>query len=60
MTVDRIDNNKGHLLTNVVPACLRCNLARGDMPYEAWLCLVPGLKEAREKGLFGAWIGKVK
>lgn len=60
MTLDRINNNLGHLQSNVVSACLRCNLARGDMPYEAWLCLVPGMRMAREKGLFGSWQGRVK
>lgn len=60
MTVDRIDNSLGHLQSNVVAACVRCNLARGDMPYQAWLCLIPGIKEAREKGLFGIWQGRVK
>lgn len=60
MTVDRIDNNIGHITTNVVPACIRCNYSRRDMPYEAWCCLVSGLKEAREKGLFGEWTGKCR
>lgn len=59
MTLDRIDNDKGHLMSNVVPACLRCNYTRGNMPYEAWLCLLPGLREAREKGLFGSWVGRM-
>jgi hypothetical protein len=58
MSLDRIDNTIGHTVRNVVPACLRCNFARGGMPYEAWLCLVPGLKEARKRGLFGDWLGK--
>jgi 5-methylcytosine-specific restriction endonuclease McrA len=58
MTVDRIDNNIGHLQNNVVAACIRCNLIRKAMPYEAWLCLLPGLKEAREKKLFADWLGK--
>ncbi len=60
MTVDRVDNSIGHIESNVVSACVRCNLARGDMPYEAWLRLVPGMKEAREKGLFGDWTGRLK
>jgi hypothetical protein len=58
MTLDRIDNSLGHLQSNVVPACIRCNYARRDMPHEAWLCLVPGLIKARELGLFGDWVNK--
>jgi hypothetical protein len=58
MTLDRIDNSLGHLQSNVVPACVRCNYSRGTMPYEAWLFLVPGLREARESGSFGDWVGR--
>ena len=60
MTLDRIDNSKGHILSNVVPACIRCNYARRDMPYEAWLCLVEGMKRARELSLFGGWTGRTR
>jgi hypothetical protein len=57
MTLDRIDNSKGHHKDNVVPACIRCNFIRKTMPYQAWLCLVPGLKEAQRRGLFEDWTG---
>lgn len=60
MTLDRIDNSGGHTLDNVVPACIRCNYARRDMPYEAWLCLVEGMRQARELGLFKAWTGRTR
>ena len=33
-TLDRIDNNYGHNHTNVVIACLDCNLKRGNMDSE--------------------------
>ena len=56
-TLDRIDNNKGHTIDNVVCACIRCNYLRRDMPYEAWLKLSLALKNIRELGLFGDWIG---
>lgn len=59
-TLDRVDNSKGHLKENVVVACIRCNYSRKDMPYEAWLRLAPGLKSAREDGLFGDWTGRCK
>ena len=55
MTLDRIDNSLGHSKENVVPACMRCNYLRKDMPIEAWKVLVPAVREAREKGLFGSW-----
>ena len=29
-TIDRIDNNKGHEINNVVPCCYECNVARGN------------------------------
>jgi hypothetical protein len=58
MTLDRIDNTKGHLQANVKPACIRCNYARGAMPYEAWLLIIDGMRKARELGLFGNWNGK--
>ena len=57
MTLDRIDNTKGHTQDNVVPACIRCNYTRKDMPYEAWLIVAKGMREAREAGLFGDWTG---
>lgn len=57
MTLDRIDNNIGHLQCNVNPSCIRCNYARGNMPYQAWLCLIPGIKQAHEQKLFGDWLG---
>jgi len=33
-TLDRIDNNMGHNIDNVVICCLDCNIKRGDMDYE--------------------------
>jgi hypothetical protein len=58
ISLDRIDNNIGHVKTNVVPACIRCNYTRKNMPYAAWILLVPAMKAAREKGLFGEWTGR--
>lgn len=59
MTLDRIDNAKGHTKKNVVPACVRCNYTRGNMPYTAWLCLIEGMKKARLANLFGNWTGRL-
>ena len=60
MTLDRIDNDLGHLQSNVVPSCYRCNFIRRDIPYEAWIVIAPGVKAAREGALFGAWVGGTK
>ena len=59
MTLDRIDNEIGHVFANVVGSCVRCNLIRRHMPYAAWMCIVPGLRKAREEGLFQGWTGEV-
>lgn len=56
ITLDRIDNSKGHTKDNVIAACIRCNLVRGSMPYAAWLIIVPAMKSAREQGLFEGWV----
>lgn len=53
--LDRIDNSIGHVKTNVVTACSRCNYMRRDMPYEAWVLLVPAMKAAYEKNLLNDW-----
>ena len=57
MTLDRIDNSIGHIKSNVIPACLRCNYLRRDMPMGAWKMLVPAIRKANEKGLFADWDG---
>lgn len=57
MTVDRIENTIGHLQTNVVSACVRCNYFRRDMPYLAWLEIAKVLQRIREEGLFAGWVG---
>lgn len=59
MTLDRIENNIGHIKGNVVAACIRCNMIRRAMPYLAWLAIAPAIKTARIRGLFGAWTGDI-
>lgn len=59
ISLDRIDNAIGHLISNVVAACERCNYLRRDMPYETWLVVAVGMRAAREGGLFGAWTGGI-
>lgn len=58
ITLDRIDNSKSHTRDNVLPCCIRCNLIRRDMPYEAWIKLVPIIKELTVSGMFGDWLSK--
>jgi len=55
ITLDRKDNSLGHTQANVVAACNRCNIIKRDMPFEAWLMVSPGMKKAREAGLFAGW-----
>lgn len=55
MTLDRIDNDKPHYQDNVNASCYRCNMFRGTCPYNAWMNMVPLIKETYEKGLFGDW-----
>jgi endonuclease I len=55
MTLDRIDNSIGHLVSNILPACYRCNIMRSNMPYDAWLNIVPAIRDTFEKGLFTSW-----
>jgi hypothetical protein len=55
MSIDRKDSSIGHIVENCVPCCLRCNFIKRDIPYEAWLVIVPAIKEAVKLGLFGNW-----
>jgi hypothetical protein len=56
MTLDRIDNSLPHNKSNVIQACIRCNIIRRDMPYYAWMAIVPAVKSAMLSGLFGDWV----
>jgi hypothetical protein len=55
MTLDRKDNTLGHVMSNVVPSCYRCNMFRRDMPYEAWLIMAITMREVADRGLLGDW-----
>jgi hypothetical protein len=55
LTLDRIDNNKGHTTDNVNVACISCNTIRNSIPYAAWIHMVPLVKSAKELGLFEGW-----
>jgi hypothetical protein len=58
ITLDRINNELGHIKTNVIAACIRCNGIRCNMPFEAWKFIIPKIRAARIKGLFGDWQGR--
>lgn len=58
ITIDRKDSLKGYLVDNCVPSCIRCNLIKADMPPDAWNIVAPGMRKARELGLFGDWQGR--
>lgn len=60
MTLDRIDNSLSHNIENVIPSCLRCNIIRGSMPYEAWLIIANSVKVVNNLGLFGDWMPNKK
>lgn len=55
LTLDRVDNFLGHLIDNVEVSCNFCNIIRGNMPYDAWIHIVPSIKSAKELGLFNSW-----
>lgn len=38
--IDRIDNDKGYVIDNVVPCCKTCNIAKRDMSKEAFLAWI--------------------
>jgi hypothetical protein len=58
--VDRIDSAISHTKDNCVPCCHLCNHLKRDMPYEAWMILVPAVRQAMIAGAFGNWIGGTK
>lgn len=53
--LDRLDNNKGHSLENVVSCCEKCNNILSDLPYEAKMCLKQGLKEIHINNYLNNW-----
>ena len=57
MTLDRISNEHPHTQENVLPACIRCNLTRKNMPFSAWEVVAKGMRTAFEAGLFSEWTG---
>lgn len=54
--LDRIDNELGHEVNNVVPCCMTCNTVLGDLPVGVKDLLADGLRASREGGLLDTWI----
>jgi hypothetical protein len=53
--LDRIDNSKGHELSNVLPCCFKCNMILTDLPLPAKIEMRESLRNLREKGLVDNW-----
>jgi 5-methylcytosine-specific restriction endonuclease McrA len=47
--LDRIDNNKGHTLDNVVPCCWECNKLRGSRDLSSFLQHITKIVENNKK-----------
>lgn len=45
--IDRKDNSKGYLKTNVLPCCTLCNRGKGKMSYKAFKKWIKQLKETK-------------
>lgn len=58
--LDRKDNLKGHLVSNVVICCEKCNNILSDLPFEAKLLLKDGLSNIKSKDLLNNWQIKTK
>jgi hypothetical protein len=53
--LDRISNDKGHEISNVVPCCGTCNLMLASTPWAAKLEMRESLRSIRDKNLLGDW-----
>ncbi len=50
--LDRIDNNKGYLINNVIPCCTNCNLGRANRyTVTEWKIMINALEDHKEKQL---------
>lgn len=54
--VDRKESQKGFTRKNIISCCIRCSRIKQNMPYKAWLVILPGIRIAKFAGLFGDWI----
>ncbi len=35
--IDRVDNKKGYIMSNIVPCCSICNMSKMRLPYKEWI-----------------------
>ncbi len=56
--LDRVDNSLGHTRDNTVASCRPCNILRRDVPFAAWLVIVPAVRKAKEAGLLDEWYSR--
>ncbi len=55
ISLDRIDNRLGHLRSNVLPCCLRCNWLRRDMPFDVWTWFVATVRQVSTMRQYREW-----
>jgi len=55
-SIDRKDSSIGHVPSNCVPCCRRCNTIKNSMPFAAWEMLVPVVRQAAASGAFEDWL----
>lgn len=53
--LDRISNDIGHTVSNIVPCCGICNLMLASTPWAAKLEMRESLRSIRDKNLLGDW-----
>lgn len=47
--IDRIDNNVGYELSNIVPCCFRCNRAKGEMSIGEWFLHIENIISSKAR-----------
>ncbi len=52
---DRKDSRIGHVRTNCVPCCAKCNIILGDIPFKAKCALKPSLRDVHRRNLLKDW-----
>lgn len=51
--IDRVDNTKGYIESNVVPCCGQCNKSKGKLEYKEFISWIKRITEFMEKRYFG-------
>jgi len=51
MGLDRVNNNDGYSLENVVPCCIKCNKAKGKMSQKEFLELINNIYETQKNSI---------